>query len=287
MAGHHPSEKESTSEHNASGFTAVNGRDSVPHVPNGRSEAAHRPTNDSVDRREQLARSQSTSRQHSPRPANEAPHREMPNGNQKYSSPHEMDTPASSPGKRKRSLTDDGRGTSASSHYDLSPPRRATGSPAGLVDPRIQRSQEAGRSHLPYINGSNGGDSHIVRSHDDRWPPDRQPPPGYQTNGHHMDPSDAQLAEALQRETQGSHRTWGISGRPEDDGSDQYGAYGGDRSSQGAVQAGPKRKRVFSNRTKTGCMTCRKRKKKCDEGHPFCKLLPLVLLEGRFLTPHR
>lgn len=27
----------------------------------------------------------------------------------------------------------------------------------------------------------------------------------------------------------------------------------------------------FSNRTKTGCQTCRKRKKKCDEGKPECK----------------
>lgn len=31
-----------------------------------------------------------------------------------------------------------------------------------------------------------------------------------------------------------------------------------------------KRKRTFSNRTKTGCHTCRKRKKKCDEGKPHC-----------------
>ncbi|KAK6495861.1 Maltose acetyltransferase [Arthrobotrys musiformis] len=31
-----------------------------------------------------------------------------------------------------------------------------------------------------------------------------------------------------------------------------------------------KRKRVFSNRTKTGCITCRQRKKKCDEGKPHC-----------------
>ncbi|KMP04403.1 maltose O-acetyltransferase [Coccidioides immitis RMSCC 2394] len=37
-----------------------------------------------------------------------------------------------------------------------------------------------------------------------------------------------------------------------------------------ATQPGPKRKRVFSNRTKTGCMTCRRRKKKCDEQHPAC-----------------
>lgn len=33
----------------------------------------------------------------------------------------------------------------------------------------------------------------------------------------------------------------------------------------------PKRKRVFSKRTKTGCMTCRRRKKKCDEQHPSCE----------------
>ncbi|KAF3936372.1 hypothetical protein ABW19_dt0200231 [Dactylella cylindrospora] len=31
-----------------------------------------------------------------------------------------------------------------------------------------------------------------------------------------------------------------------------------------------KRKRIFSNRTKTGCITCRRRKKKCDEGKPEC-----------------
>lgn len=32
-----------------------------------------------------------------------------------------------------------------------------------------------------------------------------------------------------------------------------------------------KRKRHFSNRTKTGCHTCRGRKKKCDEGKPTCQ----------------
>jgi hypothetical protein len=41
------------------------------------------------------------------------------------------------------------------------------------------------------------------------------------------------------------------------------------------VRVDPKRrKRVFSNRTKTGCITCRRRKKKCDEGKPECKLSP-------------
>lgn len=32
-----------------------------------------------------------------------------------------------------------------------------------------------------------------------------------------------------------------------------------------------KRKRQFANRTKTGCKTCRSRKKKCDEGKPECR----------------
>jgi hypothetical protein len=30
---------------------------------------------------------------------------------------------------------------------------------------------------------------------------------------------------------------------------------------------------AFTNRTKTGCATCRRRKKKCDEGKPTCKYL--------------
>lgn len=45
------------------------------------------------------------------------------------------------------------------------------------------------------------------------------------------------------------------------------------------VQVDPKkRKRQFANRTKTGCGTCRRRKKKCDEAKPECKLLGAVLL---------
>jgi Zn(2)-Cys(6) binuclear cluster domain-containing protein len=33
---------------------------------------------------------------------------------------------------------------------------------------------------------------------------------------------------------------------------------------------------AFTNRTKTGCITCRRRKKKCDEGKPHCENLPLM-----------
>jgi hypothetical protein len=41
---------------------------------------------------------------------------------------------------------------------------------------------------------------------------------------------------------------------------------------KGTRSTPPVRKKKFSRRTKTGCMTCRKRKRKCDETHPTCRL---------------
>lgn len=86
-----------------------------------------------------------------------------------------------------------------------------------------------------------------------------------------MDMSVLQFAEVLQCGIQAlnSYRTWDIEDRPNVDFADQYGIYDSDRTLQGTVQAGLKRKRVFSNRTKTECMTCRKRKKKYDEEHLY------------------
>lgn len=43
-----------------------------------------------------------------------------------------------------------------------------------------------------------------------------------------------------------------------------------------------KRKRQFANRTKTGCITCRRRKKKCDEGKPEC-MCSLPCAEGDYI----
>ncbi|OJJ50434.1 hypothetical protein ASPZODRAFT_54820 [Penicilliopsis zonata CBS 506.65] len=90
------------------------------------------------------------------------------------------------------------------------------------------------------------------------------------------DPSDTQLAEALQREAHNhdaAQRDWDSISHL------KGGSIQGEQTSpipftkdrsQSVVQVAPKRKRVFSNRTKTGCMTCRRRKKKCDEQHPAC-----------------
>lgn len=92
----------------------------------------------------------------------------------------------------------------------------------------------------------------------------------------HADVSESHLAEALQRENRGynSRPRDGDFVSPEEEEDPQshhYGDYGTNRSSQSGVEVDRKRrKRVFSNRTKTGCMTCRKRKKKCDEQHPEC-----------------
>ncbi|KAJ5248661.1 hypothetical protein N7468_000112 [Penicillium chermesinum] len=97
-----------------------------------------------------------------------------------------------------------------------------------------------------------------------------------------MDSSDVQLADALQ-EAHGqdsSPRNLSASrltpGPPMQSASSP--AYSSERAGT-AVQVAPKRKRVFSNRTKTGCMTCRRRKKKCDEQHPACN----NCLRGGFL----
>lgn len=116
------------------------------------------------------------------------------------------------------------------------------------------------------------------------------------------DPSDAQMVEALQRDVQNDEsgpKSWdSVQNGPMSEYSDATQAQVGNlvqnlasapdkqaiqpniqphTKSQNrtqtppASQSGSKRKRVFSNRTKTGCMTCRRRKKKCDEQHPACK----------------
>lgn len=89
--------------------------------------------------------------------------------------------------------------------------------------------------------------------------------------------SDARMAEALQRENRNyesmtAHDNFVSPEEDEDHHAQQFGEYGVNRSSQSGHDMDRKRrKRVFSNRTKTGCMTCRRRKKKCDEQHPECK----------------
>lgn len=103
---------------------------------------------------------------------------------------------------------------------------------------------------------------------------------------YYTDPEDAHMANVLQRETRGYESMPRDSyGSPEDDDdpNGHYGDYGTNRSSQDLDRK--RRKRVFSNRTKTGCMTCRRRKKKCDEQHPECKLPTPLPLHSHNVAP--
>ena len=104
------------------------------------------------------------------------------------------------------------------------------------------------------------------------------------TNGSSGQPHDvdARLVEALGRhdsEHDGNQR-WGINRHPDIQPAQRSYPYSED-SDQRMPVSNPlqKRKRQFSNRTKTGCQTCRKRKKKCDEAKPSCKYRPRVCPE--------
>ena len=91
---------------------------------------------------------------------------------------------------------------------------------------------------------------HVLGTSDDQHP--------YYQNGHTW----SQEHENSEMHPNGaSEAQWDDSPGPDGQGYEHNGA-------NGIV---PKRKRNFSNRTKTGCMTCRRRKKKCGEERPYCK----------------
>jgi hypothetical protein len=83
--------------------------------------------------------------------------------------------------------------------------------------------------------------------------------------------SDEQLGEVLQRASQNMDQRDYDHNSPNDRSAEPYSAYPNDRRELSAQSDPKKRKRNFSNRTKTGCMTCRRRKKKCDETRPECE----------------
>jgi hypothetical protein len=107
---------------------------------------------------------------------------------------------------------------------------------------------------------------------------------------HQISPEDHQLREALQREAQGVDSQGAYTGASPGDEDDRSVSYqGGYAPERMPLQMNPdhkKRKRNFSNRTKTGCMTCRRRKKKCDETRPECKNSSLgSVVRRHFITP--
>ena len=129
-----------------------------------------------------------------------------------------------------------------------------------------RNSYETGTQYRQSLANEEAPDAGAPHDHDD-WHSDL-----YSAQTHTI--SDERIREALQRASQNmnAQQRGGYQSLEDDDSSaNPYGNCGHDRREVTASSNPKKRKRNFSNRTKTGCMTCRKRKKKCDEDRPECK----------------
>lgn len=150
-------------------------------------------------------------------------------------------------------------------------------------DPHRPQSESRDRYGTPpreyRAYAEDGRDSRDSREHNDSWyaqrPRDEQSTPyeRHHSGGPNSAQSDEQIGETLRRATSQLDASDYENTSPGGDerSSSVYAGQYSDRRDP-VVQSDPKkRKRNFSNRTKTGCLTCRKRKKKCDETKPECK----------------
>ncbi|PGH17013.1 hypothetical protein AJ79_01397 [Helicocarpus griseus UAMH5409] len=315
--GNHDTKKDFNPEHSPSRFTAVNGRDqgAQPHPNNNNNPPSENnsttPHNEdqamnSIERDRTSRNSGTPSRQ----PEQQQQQQQQPFETANLTSQDPDVSYVASDGhsssanrnKRKRSESDD-RQTSPSSYQGHSVSRSPVSKPDHRLDPQIQAAAANGASHAQpapdadaAAKASRQGYTQLERSDSVQSTTNTSTWDGYDTQmtnhaqlGHQqIDSSDAQLAEALQRDVQGPDhvaKNWATVPRPESEGIDPnrklvtYTQTPPQERPVGPVQVGPKRKRVFSNRTKTGCMTCRRRKKKCDEQHPSCN----NCLRGGFL----
>lgn len=249
-------------EHSPSRFTAVNGKestvagsgaeDSVPvHAPtNSEEHAGHSGEKETLE----------VSHQDQSQP-----------DDQSQKSP-----PSTHPHKRKRSESaeqesrlSDGGGRGSTNESNDGPPALNGAGPGSSSD--MESTPTASLGAAP--------PAHRVESNETPQPDSNGPSPAHESQlisqaqrAQQIDASDARLAIALQRE--GHVLESRAPSRPIQSAPSMPPVSTSTHASERpttAVQVAPKRKRVFSNRTKTGCMTCRRRKKKCDEQHPVCE----------------
>jgi len=159
--------------------------------------------------------------------------------------------------KRKRSLSSD-HGLRSPRRYDYNPPKRS------------DTHQHLADRALHVLDGTNQSSSHnsyysTVPTSQDRsgYAYDR---PYSSSNGVQSSTPEGRLSEAFQRNND-QHYSSSINAGDQQQSDDQS----NDRPQVVKIPQEVKRKRNFTNRTKTGCITCRNRKKKCDEGRPHCK----------------
>lgn len=273
----------------ATGFTAVNTRESLPNAPinNGamNNESSRRQSEDRPEHRQRITPpgQEKLTITTSNTPRNDWAH--TVNGDRNGSSQSGQYGESENPHKRKRSGSfggerEDGQGESSASYHKHSLPSLKSAQPKGSPETPYPNSAASKRDtesatrdayatpQTPYAHygdsRENSAASWYSHQVDNRTPLDSA------VSGHHMSPEE-QLRDALQRDNNNNsdgqdHYSEASPGQEDNRGASYQGQYG-------QVQADhKKRKRNFSNRTKTGCMTCRKRKKKCDEARPECEL---------------
>ncbi|KAE8348564.1 acetyltransferase [Aspergillus coremiiformis] len=286
MMNDHESE-ESRADHSPR-FTAVNGKDSLISGTPSSISAVPGPANSDGDPRElseQWGRSgyDDTIARPAERMHEKGGVKNDQEDQRSQRSPSQCAVSVTSRSKRKRSGSDahednahsTHKGPKSPSHPDdfIDPnarPCTSNGSATSLTDQEFKNASPAMR---PRLDGSEASRT----SANTTWHEDDAQLVSQAQRAQQMDASDAQLAEALQREAQGhdaAQKNWttvsrSVEGSAPNEESSSLSGFPQERP-QTAVQVAPKRKRVFSNRTKTGCMTCRRRKKKCDEQHPAC-----------------
>lgn len=277
------SEKDSRVDHSPSRFTAVNGREAPAAVTTFGGSSIDGDGRDSIEAWPHGGYDPST-RQDEKSKENGHPGNDIDEQQSQRSTSHGASN-STNRTKRKRSETDE-------QDDDPHPPYRAprsllqptddpaehhsqSGVPNGIMS--SQSDTESKHTALQNHTGLDDGENNRKLSTNASWQEYDAQPSNQAQRTQQIDASDAQLAEALQRDAQGpdmAQKTWDGVNRPIDGtiANEQTVAPFPQDRPQNPVQIAPKRKRVFSNRTKTGCMTCRRRKKKCDEQHPACKL---------------
>ena len=275
-------------EPNTSRFTAVNGQGS-PAAANG-----HESETIVVEDINPRPNSQSTRRPPSP------PH--STDNHSRTPSRQMVKASSQSPIKRKRSYPDedDDRSNQPYHSQGFHPDRRDQ----PPLSPRVEGRGTNGRSnHDDPIRRQ--PEPHARPSHGPLDYEQERPPPLSSDYDPHAQPNqpyfsqppdsaDIRMVEALQKGNQTSHphqmRADFVS--PEDDDSHDPQNYGSYTATNCGSMSGDgnrdhkRRKRVFSNRTKTGCLTCRRRKKKCDEAHPECELMNQACLIVYWFKKH-
>ncbi|PGH13799.1 hypothetical protein AJ80_06187 [Polytolypa hystricis UAMH7299] len=302
--GNHENGKPSSVDHSPSRFTAVNGRDqSAPPPLNGSSDGqANAPRSD--ERADSLDRGRPSGQVDTPSHGDDAANA-LNHDQEESHLGSDSQSGSANRNKRKRSESDERHFSPSSSGHTPSLSRSPMSRLDDQVDPHMPPTTANGTSHTPSVaEPESTPKPHqptlvpAERPETIQAPAPNVPWDGYDPHlaGHNhlaqqIDSSDAQLAEALQRDAQvpdAASKHWvPAATRPESEPlevNNNQAAYPQNLQTpqdrpQAALQVGPKRKRVFSNRTKTGCMTCRRRKKKCDEQKPSCN----NCLRGGFL----